>query len=111
MGGSELMVILPDHDRIHDQIRSFLKTDQYIKKHSGSEDELLESILRSRSSQNSTRRKDIQLIAEEQLKKAKLVINGNKLPAGQSEPKSKLNKASGTYQIGLSKTLNDKRRI
>ena len=93
MGGSELMVILPDHDRIHDQIRSFLKTDQYIKKHSGSEDELLESILRSRSSQNSTRRKDIQLIAEEQLKKAKLVINGNKLPAGQSEPKSKLNKA------------------
>ncbi len=92
MGGLELMVILPDQGRLQDQIRSFLKTDLYIRQNSGSEDELLESILAARSRQNSTRRQEIQIIAEEQLKKAKLVINGNILEIGPSEPRSRLNK-------------------
>ena len=93
MGGLDLMVILPDQGGLQDQIRNFLKTDLYIRQNSGSEDELLESILAARSRQNSTRRQEIQFMAEEQLKNAKLIINGNIFEAGQSEPKSRLNKA------------------
>ena len=57
MGGVELMAVLPDQGRLLDQLRSYLKTDLYIRQNSGGDDELLESILAARGRQNAERRR------------------------------------------------------
>ncbi len=93
MGGSELMAILPDQDRLLDQLRSYLKTDLYIRQYSVSDDEVLEAILTSRSRQNSARRQELQASAEELLRKATLVVNGQTLSVGEGEPKTRFSKA------------------
>jgi hypothetical protein len=84
MGGTELMAILPAKVRLLDQIRSHLKTDLYIRQNSGSEDEALNSILAVRAKQNSARRQEITLQAEELLRTAALVVNGQTLSVGEA---------------------------
>lgn len=93
MGGSELMAILPAKDRLLDQIRSHLKTDLYIRQNSGSEDEALNAILAVRSRQNSARRQEITQIADDLLRTAVLVVNGQTLSVGEGDPKNRFSKA------------------
>ena len=93
MGGTELMAILPSKDRLLDQIRSFLKTDLYIRQNSGGDDEALNAILTVRTRQNSARRKEITRLAEELLRTAALVVNGQRLSVGEGDPKTRFGKA------------------
>jgi hypothetical protein len=93
MGGSELMAILPAKDRLLDQIRSHLKTELYIRQNSGSEDEALNAILAVRARQNSARRQEITSQAEELLRTAVLVVNGQTLSVGEGDPKTRFSKA------------------
>jgi hypothetical protein len=93
MGGSELMAILPAKERLLDQIRSHLKTDLYIRQNSGSEDEALNAILAVRAKQNSARRQEITRQAEELLRTAALVVNGQTLSVGEGDPKTRFSKA------------------
>lgn len=93
MGGSELMAILPAKDRLLDQIRSHLKTDLYIRQNGGSEDEVLNAILAVRAKQNSARRQEITRQAEELLRTAPLVLNGQTLSVGEGDPKTRFSKA------------------
>jgi len=93
MGGSELMAILPAKDRLLDQIRSFLKTELYIRQNSGGEDETLNAILAVRARQNSARRQEITRQAEELLRKAPLVLNGQTLSVGEGDPRTRFSKA------------------
>jgi hypothetical protein len=93
MGGSELMAILPAKERLLDQIRSHLKTDLYIRQNSGSEDEALNAILAVRSRQNSARRQEITQIADDLLRTAVLVVNGQTLSVGEGDPKNRFSKA------------------
>ncbi len=93
MGGTELMAILPAKDRLLDQIRSHLKTDLYIRQNGGSEDEALNGILAVRAKQNSARRQEITRQAEELLRSAPLVVNGQTLSVGEGDPKTRFSKA------------------
>jgi len=93
MGGSELMAILPAKQRLLDQIRSYLKTDLYIRQNGGGEDETLNAILAVRSKQNSTRRQEITRLAEDLLRTAVLVVNGQTLSVGEGDPKNRFSKA------------------
>ena len=93
MGGSELMAILPAKQRLLDQIRSYLKTDLYIRQNSGGEDETLNAILAVRSKQNSTRRQEITRLADDLLRTAVLVVNGQTLSVGEGDPKNRFSKA------------------
>lgn len=93
MGGSELMAILPAKERLLDQIRSYLKTDLYIRQNSGGEDEALNAILAVRSKQNSTRRQEITRVAEDLLRMSVLVVNGQTLSVGEGDPKNRFSKA------------------
>ena len=93
MGGSELMAVLPSKERLLEQIRSQLKTDLYIRQNSGSEDETLNAILAIRAKQNGTRRQEITNLAEEQLRTAVLVVNGQTLSVGEGDPKNRFSKA------------------
>jgi hypothetical protein len=93
MGGTELMAILPAKERLLDQIRSHLKTDLYIRQNSGSEDEALNAILAVRAKQNSARRQEITRQAEELLRTAALVVNGQTLSVGVGDPKTRFSKA------------------
>jgi hypothetical protein len=93
MGGTELMAVLPGKERLLDQIRSQLKTDLYIRQNSGSEDETLNAILAIRAKQNGSRRQEITRLAEEQLRMAVLVVNGQTLSVGEGDPKSRFSKA------------------
>jgi hypothetical protein len=93
MGGSELMAILPAKERLLDQIRSYLKTDLYIRQNSGGEDEALNAILAVRSRQNSTRRQEITQIADDLVRTAVLVVNGQTLSVGEGDPKNRFSKA------------------
>jgi hypothetical protein len=93
MGGSELMAILPAKARLLDQIRSYLKTDLYIRQHSGGDDELLNAILAVRARQNTSRRQEINLLAADLLRKAPLVVNGQTLSVGEGDPKTRFSKA------------------
>lgn len=92
-GGSELMAILPAAGRLTEQVRSYLKTDLYIRQNSGSEDETLNYILAVRARQNTTRRQEINLLASDLLRKATLVVNGQTLSVGEGEPGTRFNKA------------------
>jgi len=93
MGGTELMAVLPGKERLLDQIRSQLKTDLYIRQNSGSEDETLNAILAIRAKQNGSRRQEITRLAEEQLRMAVLVVNGQTLSVGEGDPKTRFGKA------------------
>lgn len=93
MGGTELMAILPARDRLLDQIRSYLKTDLYIRQNSGGDDEALNAILAVRAKQNSSRRQEITRQAEELLRTAPLVVNGQTLSVGEGDPKTRFSKA------------------
>lgn len=93
MGGSELMAILPAKDRLLDQIRGYLKTDLYIRQNSGGEDETLNAILAVRSRQNSNRRQELTRVAEDLLRSAVLVVNGQTLSVGESDPRTRFSKA------------------
>jgi hypothetical protein len=93
MGGSELMAVLPSKERLLEQIRSQLKTDIYIRQNSGSEDEALNAILSIRAKQNGTRRQEITRLAEEQLRTAVLVVNGQTLSVGEGDPRNRFSKA------------------
>jgi hypothetical protein len=93
MGGTELMAVLPSKERLLDQIRSQLKTDLYIRQNSGSEDETLNAILAIRAKQNGSRRQEITRLAEEQLRKAVLVVNGQTLSVGEGDPRTRFGKA------------------
>jgi len=93
MGGTELMAVLPSKERLLDQIRSQLKTDLYIRQNSGSEDETLNAILAIRAKQNGSRRQEITRLAEEQLRVAVLVVNGQTLSVGEGDPKTRFSKA------------------
>ena len=93
MGGTELMAILPAKDRLLDQIRSHLKTDLYIRQNSGGDDEALNAILAVRAKQNSARRQEITRQAEELLRIAPLVVNGQTLSVGEGDPKTRFGKA------------------
>jgi len=93
MGGSELMAILPAKERLLDQIRSYLKTDLYIRQNSGGEDETLNAILAVRSKQNSARRQEITRLADDLLRTAVLVLNGQTLSVGEGDPKTRFSKA------------------
>lgn len=87
------MAILPAKDRLLDQIRSHLKTDLYIRQNSGGEDEALNAILAVRAKQNSARRQEITRQAEELLRTAPLVVNGQTLSVGEGDPKTRFSKA------------------
>jgi hypothetical protein len=93
MGGSELMAILPAKERLLDQIRSYLKTDLYIRQNGGGEDETLNAILTVRSKQNSTRRLEITRLADDLLRTAVLVVNGQTLSVGEGDPRTRLSRA------------------
>jgi hypothetical protein len=93
MGGTELMAVLQGKERLLDQIRSQLKTDLYIRQNSGSEDETLNAILAIRAKQNGSRRQEITRLAEEQLRKAVLVVNGQTLSVGEGDPRTRFGKA------------------
>jgi predicted pyridoxine 5'-phosphate oxidase superfamily flavin-nucleotide-binding protein len=93
MGSSELMAILSAKERLLDQIRTYLKTETYVQINSGSDDELLNSIIAGRRSQNATRRQEISRLAEEQLRTAVLVVNGQTLSVGEGEPRTRFSKA------------------
>jgi hypothetical protein len=93
MGGTELMAVLPGRERLMEQIRSQLKTDLYVRQNSGSEDEALNAILAIRAKQSGTRRQEITRLAEEQLRTATLVVNGQTLSVGEGDPRTRFSKA------------------
>ncbi|MCP9891414.1 BREX system P-loop protein BrxC [Cyanobium sp. Aljojuca 7D2] len=93
MGGTELMAVLPSKERLLEQIRSQLKTDLYVRQNSGSEDEALNAILAIRAKQSGTRRQEITRLAEEQLRTAALVVNGQTLSVGEGDPRTRFSKA------------------
>ena len=93
MGGTELMAVLPGKERLLEQIRSQLKTDLYVRQNSGSEDEALNAILAIRAKQSGTRRQEITRLAEEQLRTAALVVNGQTLSVGEGDPRTRFSKA------------------
>ncbi|TGG87453.1 MAG: BREX system P-loop protein BrxC, partial [Aphanocapsa feldmannii 288cV] len=92
-GGRELMAILPEKGRLTDLIRTWLKTDLYVRRNSGGEDETLKAILSIRAKQNSARQQEIIQLAGDSLCKATLVLNGETLSVGEGEPKTRFNKA------------------
>jgi hypothetical protein len=93
MGGTELMAILPEKGRLTDLIRTYLKTEAYIRQNSGGDNEDLNAILINRGKQNSARRQEINRLVGEQLRKAVLVLNGQTLEVGEGEPVNRFSKA------------------
>ena len=93
MGGTELMAVLPGKERLLEQIRSQLKTDLYVRQNSGSEDDALNAILAIRAKQSGARRQEITRLAEEQLRTAALVVNGQTLSVGEGDPRTRFSKA------------------
>lgn len=93
MGRADLMVILPPEGRLTDLIRTYLKTEKYIKQNSGGDDEMLREILAQRGRQNSTRRSEITRLAGEALRRAPLVVNGRRLEVGEGDPQNRFSKA------------------
>ncbi len=93
MGRADLMVILPAQGRLTDLIRTYLKTEKYIKQNSGGEDEALREILAQRGRQNSTRRSEITRLTGEALRRAPLVVNGKRLEVGEGDPQNRFSKA------------------
>ncbi|MCX5932247.1 MAG: hypothetical protein NTW83_10595, partial [Cyanobacteria bacterium] len=93
MGGAELMAILPAQGLLGDLIRTYLKTDKYIKQNTGGEDEGLQEILRIRGLQNSQRRSEITSLTSDLLRKAPLFVSGNRLEVGEGDPQNRFSKA------------------
>ena len=93
MGRADLMVILPTQGRLIELIRTYLKTEKYIKQNSGREDEALKEILAQRGRRNSIRGTEITQLASESLRRAPLVVNGKRLEVGESDPQNRFSKA------------------
>lgn len=94
MGRSELLAVLPADVRLGELARLYLKTEKYIRQHSGRGDDTRKVILQQRGQQNAARRNEMLAIATELLSRAPLYLNGAKLDTiGTGEPRNRYAKA------------------
>lgn len=85
----EVLVRLPDDPILVDELVELVKTDQYlIRKDSGSLTKSIQSILATRSQQNSDRRSNISTLLKDLISRADVFACGSKVQIGTREPKN-----------------------
>jgi hypothetical protein len=94
MGKPELLAILPPDNRLAEETRLWLQTKKYVDQNSSGVDETRKAIVAQRGQQNSTRRTNMESVAEEFLAKAQLYINGAKIEGlGDGDARNRFAKA------------------
>lgn len=103
----EVLVRLPDHFSLVDELIELVKTDQYlIRKSSGNSSKSIQSILALRSQQNSDRRSNITTLLQDLISRADVFACGSKLQINTRDPKNVLTEGL-TYLIdNVYKKLN-----
>jgi hypothetical protein len=87
--GHEVLVRLPDDQRLLDDLNNLIKTAEYLRiKNSSSLTPTIQSILRSRSDENSKRREEIQTKLANLIARADVFACGNKLEIRNRDSKN-----------------------
>ena len=89
---NDLIVFLPENNRLFDELRLYKKTDKYIQiTNSPSLDITKQRIIQDKATQNAERKKTILNQLKEGLGDAKMFINGSELTdIGSRDPKTKI---------------------
>ena len=89
--GYEVLVRLPDDQRLIDDLDILVKTEKYIRqKNSSSLTPSIQSILRTRGDENNKRREDIKTILEDLISRADVFACGSKVNIGNRDAKNVL---------------------
>lgn len=90
-GKAELFIILPNEDRLIDDIRLALKTDKYITHNTGSaQTQSIQRSIADKGQQNAERKRALRLRLEHLLGSADLFLNGEKLNILSSKATSRV---------------------
>jgi len=93
MGKAELLLILPDDDRLLRDLKLWLQTQKYITNNLKTGlPETRQRILRDKSEQNRERRRLINDRVKDALCKARMVLNGSDLVHSSSDPRNRIAK-------------------
>ncbi|MEM6753033.1 MAG: BREX system P-loop protein BrxC [Cyanobacteria bacterium P01_C01_bin.38] len=91
MSGYEVLVRLPDEQRLIDDLDILVKTEEYIRrKNSSSLTPSIQSILRTRGDENNKRREDIKTILEDLISRADVFAYGSKVNIKNRDAKNVL---------------------
>lgn len=78
--GYEVLVRLPDNQRLLDDLNILVKTDEYLRlKNSSNLTPSIQSILRARGDENTKRREDVKIIVEDLIARADVFACGSKV--------------------------------
>lgn len=89
--GYEVLVRLPDDDRLLDDLNTLAKTDEYLRlKNSSNLTSSIQSILRARSDENNKRREEIKIKLEDLISRADVFAFGSKVDVRNRDAKNVL---------------------
>lgn len=91
MGRDEMLVILPASDRLVRDLRLYKQTDKYVQQNiSLTQKDSVKRILNDKLYQNQERAMALNQLVQDLLGQAKLIINGQDVEIGSTEPKTRL---------------------
>ncbi|MBI1293571.1 BREX system P-loop protein BrxC [bacterium] len=91
MGRDELLVLLPPNDRLVRDLTLYKRTEKYIRQnYSTAQQASVKRILEGKSSQNQERKTALGKLVAEMMAEAKLVVNGQEVETGSSEPQTRV---------------------
>lgn len=94
MGKDELLVIMPEDDRLVRDILMYKRTEKYIRQNiSVTQQEAIKRILTDKGYQNRERHADLQNNIKAALSKAKLYVGENEQDISSEDPQIRINKA------------------
>ncbi len=94
MGKDELLIIMPEDDRLTRDILMYKRTDKYIRQNiTVTQQEVIKRILADKSYQNRERLADLQTSIKASLSKAKLYVGENEQEISAEDPQSRIQKA------------------
>ena len=94
MGKDELLVVMPEDDRLVRDILMYKRTEKYIRQNiSITQQDSIKRILTDKSYQNRERLADLQSGIKEALSKAKLYVGENEQEISSEDPQSRITKA------------------
>lgn len=94
MGKDELLIVLPNEDRVVRDILMYKKTDKYIRQNiSVTQQETIKRILTDKSYQNKERYDELRHALEESLAKAKLFVGEKEQVSSSEDAVSRINNA------------------
>jgi hypothetical protein len=91
LGRSELLVILPEDDRLVKDLVLHQKTSRYIRQNnSNAQADTISRILMEKASQNHTRQGDIENRLKDLLSKSRMYVRGEAIEVSGTEPKTRI---------------------